>query len=139
MHPTYQRRGVGSALLAHAIAHADAAHRPIFIRDSSPAGLPLYVAHGFRQVDAVRFGYRGVEVVLPSLLRECGARERGIGNEAGERNAVEEGVGEEKDGNGSEEPEDAVLVSPGMVAVSEVRSEGSDEYVNVSPGQKRSP
>ena len=150
MHPSYQRRGVGRALLARAIADADAAQRSIFIRDSSPAGFPLYVAHGFRQVDAVSFSYKGIDVVLPSLMRGYDSREGGaeIAAGGGEREGeagvpVQPVLEKNRDVDASarseeHEHEDAVLVSPGMV--SDAWSDGSEEYVSVSPGQlQRSP
>lgn len=131
VHPSYQRRGVGSTLLKHAITLANSTQHSIFIRDASPQGLPLYLANNFRQIDAVNFSYGGVNVYLPALIRGYGSS--GQGQEADEVTITNENKVDDE-GNGHESDEyngdAAVLVSPGM------RSNGSeDEYVSVSPGQ----
>lgn len=47
VHPTWQRRGVGLALVRHAIAHIRAHHIPIVHVDFIPEHQPFYEACGF--------------------------------------------------------------------------------------------
>jgi GNAT superfamily N-acetyltransferase len=69
VHPQYQRRGVGSALMSRVLEIADSTNTPIFIRDATLAGMPLYLANGFKQVDTLRMEYKGQVVEMGTLLR----------------------------------------------------------------------
>lgn len=65
-------------LATHGLAVADTAGAPIYL-DSTPAGLPLYIRHGWKPVDEIRvnlekYGYEGKGwAVEKCLLREPGA------------------------------------------------------------------
>jgi GNAT superfamily N-acetyltransferase len=134
IHPDFQRRGIGSALINRVIDLANSTQHSIFIRDSSEAGLPLYIARGFKQVDTLVIkGYESQVEGLASLYREY------EGNTTAAASTAAATTSEESSGAGkaqtrstlspdSADEEAAVLVSPGTV--SEGRSD--DEYVSVS-------
>ncbi|KAI5122867.1 hypothetical protein M0805_003160, partial [Coniferiporia weirii] len=69
VHPNVQRRGIGSALLKHCFALADAAGVPIYL-EASQAGAPLYTAHGFETIRTLQVEYAGEVVKLPVMVRE---------------------------------------------------------------------
>ncbi|KAH8110148.1 hypothetical protein DFH11DRAFT_1805156 [Phellopilus nigrolimitatus] len=73
VHPSIQRRGAGSALLAHCVKIADAARAPLVL-EAAPASVPLYAAYGFVTLTTMRVMYRG-ELVdeLPLMRREPAA------------------------------------------------------------------
>jgi ribosomal protein S18 acetylase RimI-like enzyme len=48
VHPDYQGRGVGSALLRHRLAGLDAGRTPAYLEATSPRNAALYEAYGFR-------------------------------------------------------------------------------------------
>ncbi len=54
--PTHQGRGIGAALLRHALAHIDAQHVHAYLESSNPANVPLYQRHGFEVVREIRVG-----------------------------------------------------------------------------------
>lgn len=81
VHPHYQKRGVGSALMARVLQLADLTNTPIFIRDATPAGMPLYTSNGFTQVDTLRFEYKGEVAEMYTLVRGARKNDR----EANER------------------------------------------------------
>ncbi|KAH8110140.1 hypothetical protein DFH11DRAFT_1490466, partial [Phellopilus nigrolimitatus] len=58
VHPSFQQRGAGSALLAHCAEIADAASVPLVL-EASPAGTALYAAHGFSTLTTIGVLYRG--------------------------------------------------------------------------------
>lgn len=62
--PEWQRRGLGSILLGHAIREARAAacsHMFLEVRPSNPAGIELYRRHGFETVGERPAYYRSDE------------------------------------------------------------------------------
>lgn len=77
VHPHYQKRGVGSALMARALELADSTNSPVFIRDATETGLPLYTANGFRQVVTLRFEYKGEVALMYAMLRPAGGKSDG--------------------------------------------------------------
>ena len=54
--PTHQGRGIGAALLRHALAHIDSQHVHAYLESSNPANVPLYQRHGFEVVREIRVG-----------------------------------------------------------------------------------
>lgn len=54
--PAAQGKGLGSALLAHVLARADAEGRPAYLEATSPRNKLLYHRHGFEEVDELRVG-----------------------------------------------------------------------------------
>ena len=74
--PTHQRLGLGSKLIRRGLEAADKDGAQTFI-EASPAGLPLYLKHGWEPVDELVIDMRphggeGIEV-NPSLMREPNA------------------------------------------------------------------
>ncbi|KAI5116832.1 hypothetical protein M0805_008568 [Coniferiporia weirii] len=69
VHPHFQRRGVGSALLAHCIALADTRQVPLYL-EASRAGAPLYAARGFKMLRMLRVEYKDEVIELPVMVRE---------------------------------------------------------------------
>ena len=142
VHPEYQRRGAGSALLERVIELADSTRSSVFVRDASQAGMNLYLSHGFKHVDnLVIEGYESEIEPMVGLYRAYA----GSSQSAGPIATAEPAVGVEGDvermpaseptpsesgltSSGDTDTEAAVLVSPGIM--SEGRSE--DDYVSVS-------
>lgn len=54
--PAHQGRGMGSALLRHALAKCDEAALPAYLESSNPANVPLYERHGFRVLGTIEAG-----------------------------------------------------------------------------------
>jgi ribosomal protein S18 acetylase RimI-like enzyme len=54
--PTRRGKGMGAALLRHALAHIDAQGLHAYLESSNPANLSLYERHGFELVREVRAG-----------------------------------------------------------------------------------
>lgn len=52
--PAAQGKGLGSALLAHVLARADAEGRPAYLEATSPRNQLLYHRHGFEPLDELR-------------------------------------------------------------------------------------
>ncbi|OAL74557.1 hypothetical protein A7D00_0150 [Trichophyton violaceum] len=52
VHPDYQRRGIGGALVKHGLEEAKKLDMPTWL-EASPEGFPLYTAHGFEIVEPV--------------------------------------------------------------------------------------
>lgn len=54
--PTWQGRGLGSALIAPVLARCDAEHVPAFLEASSPRNRTVYERHGFESIEEFRLG-----------------------------------------------------------------------------------
>ena len=54
--PARQGRGLGSALLKHALALCDAERAPAYLESSNPKNVPLYERHGFEVVGEIKPG-----------------------------------------------------------------------------------
>ena len=65
--PAQQGRGLGAALLRHALAQADAAHLPAYLESSNPANISLYQRHGFEALGTIQAD--GSPVITPMLRR----------------------------------------------------------------------
>jgi ribosomal protein S18 acetylase RimI-like enzyme len=52
--PAGQGRGLGSALLAHGVARADAIGMPCYLESTNPRNLPLYERFGFRVIGKIQ-------------------------------------------------------------------------------------
>jgi ribosomal protein S18 acetylase RimI-like enzyme len=66
--PSRQGQGLGSALLAHALALCDAEHMPAYLESSNPANVPLYERHGFKVTAKLQ---AGESPVLYPMLRDA--------------------------------------------------------------------
>jgi GNAT superfamily N-acetyltransferase len=51
VHPAFQRRGIGHALMRHLLAWLDARGTPMSLLDASAAGAPIYARLGFVECD----------------------------------------------------------------------------------------
>ena len=76
VHPSYHRLGLGTKLILPGLVDADRAGAQTYV-EASPAGLPLYLRHGWEQVDEMvldmrPYGGDGMEH-QPFLMREPGA------------------------------------------------------------------
>jgi GNAT superfamily N-acetyltransferase len=54
--PARQGRGLGDALMAHALARCDRDHMPAYLESSNPRNIPLYRRHGFEPLGEIRSG-----------------------------------------------------------------------------------
>ena len=54
--PARQGRGLGSALMRHALAACDRDRLPAYLESSNPANIPLYERHGFERLGAIQAG-----------------------------------------------------------------------------------
>jgi ribosomal protein S18 acetylase RimI-like enzyme len=54
--PARQGRGLGSALLRHALERCDRDHLPAYLESTNPANVPLYRRHGFEVVSTIQVG-----------------------------------------------------------------------------------
>ena len=55
--PTHRRLGAASQLVEWGLALADAHQLPTYV-ESTPAGLPFYLKHGFEKVDTMEIDLR---------------------------------------------------------------------------------
>ena len=65
--PARQGRGLGSALMRHALAACDRDRLPAYLESSSPANIPLYERHGFERLGAIQSG--DSPTVVPMLRK----------------------------------------------------------------------
>ncbi len=56
VHPDWQGRGLGAALLAPVLERCDAEHKPAFLEASTPRNRALYERHGFEVMDEFALG-----------------------------------------------------------------------------------
>ncbi len=68
--PMCQGRGIGSALMKHAVARCDETGARAYLESSNPRNISLYERHGFRVTGEVRSGDCPV---FTAMLREPGA------------------------------------------------------------------
>ena len=54
--PIQQGRGIGSALLKHALAACDRDGVPAYLESSNPKNVPLYQRHGFEVIGSIQTG-----------------------------------------------------------------------------------
>jgi ribosomal protein S18 acetylase RimI-like enzyme len=54
--PARQGRGLGSALLQHALARCDREHAPAYLESTNPANISLYRRHGFEALGTIQAG-----------------------------------------------------------------------------------
>lgn len=54
--PAYQGKGLGDALMAHALARCDRDHMPAYLESSNPRNISLYRRHGFEPLGEIRAG-----------------------------------------------------------------------------------
>lgn len=71
--PARQGRGVGSALMRHALKRADAAAVPAYLESSNPRNVPFYQRHGFEVLGRIQIGS---SPELVPMLRRPGATAR---------------------------------------------------------------
>jgi ribosomal protein S18 acetylase RimI-like enzyme len=65
--PLLQGRGLGSVLMHHALARADADGIPAYLESSNPRNIPLYERHGFEVIRTIQVG--SSPPVVPMLRR----------------------------------------------------------------------
>ena len=65
--PAHQGRGVGSALLHHALAAADRDGMPAYLESSNARNVPLYQRHGFALLGTIQHG--SSPPIFPMLRR----------------------------------------------------------------------
>jgi ribosomal protein S18 acetylase RimI-like enzyme len=65
--PLYQGGGVGSALLAYALAICDREKRLAYLESSNPKGVRLYQRHGFEVLGTIDVGEH--PTVIPMLRK----------------------------------------------------------------------
>ena len=54
--PALHGRGIGSALMRHALARVDADGLPAYLESSNPRNISLYERHGFEALDPIQVG-----------------------------------------------------------------------------------
>jgi ribosomal protein S18 acetylase RimI-like enzyme len=65
--PTAQGRGLGAALMRHALARCDQERALAYLEASKPANVPFYQRHGFEVTGEIRVG--AAPVITPMLRR----------------------------------------------------------------------
>lgn len=65
--PAHQGKGLGSALMRHALAECDREGSLAYLESSSPANVPLYQRHGFELLGTIQVG--GSPEIFPMLRR----------------------------------------------------------------------
>lgn len=75
--PSHQRLGLGSLLIRGGLAMADEVGAKIYL-ESSAVGMPLYLKHGFKQVDDILIDmrpYGGIGIASEKcMMREPGGK-----------------------------------------------------------------
>jgi ribosomal protein S18 acetylase RimI-like enzyme len=66
--PTQQGRGLGSALLKHALAACDRDGVPAYLESSNPKNVPLYQRHGFEVIGEIQ---AGSSPIIHGMLRQA--------------------------------------------------------------------
>ena len=54
--PSHRRRGLGAALMAHALRTCDGEGAPAYLEATSAKSMTLYQRHGFRQIGTIQAG-----------------------------------------------------------------------------------
>lgn len=54
--PAYQGRGLGSALMKHALSICDETNTPAYLESSNPQNMSLYERHGFKTMGQIQVG-----------------------------------------------------------------------------------
>jgi GNAT superfamily N-acetyltransferase len=54
--PLHRHKGLGSALLRHALVRCDRDHMPAHLETGNPANVPLYERHGFKPLGSFQIG-----------------------------------------------------------------------------------
>lgn len=65
--PSAQNKGIGSALMRHAVARFDEEGALAYLESSNPRNIPLYERHGFEVIGQIQVG--AAPVVTPMLRR----------------------------------------------------------------------
>ncbi len=65
--PSAQGRGIGAALMRHALARCDREQTSAYLEASKPDNIPFYEQHGFEVIDEIQVG--GAPPVTPMLRR----------------------------------------------------------------------
>jgi len=65
--PNSQGRGIGSALMRHAVARCDEERAPAYLESTNPRNIPLYERHGFEAIGQIQVG--AAPLVTPMLRR----------------------------------------------------------------------
>jgi ribosomal protein S18 acetylase RimI-like enzyme len=68
--PAKQGRGLGGALLRHALAICDKDHSIAYLESSNPRNVPLYERHGFEILGTIQVG--GSPTIIPMLRKPRG-------------------------------------------------------------------
>ena len=66
--PSAQGRGLGGALLKHALARCDREGAIAYLESSNPRNIPLYERHGFERAGEIRAGKEGP--IMTPMLRQ---------------------------------------------------------------------
>lgn len=54
--PAHQGKGLGEALMTHALARCDRDHAPAYLESSNPRNIPFYRRHGFEPLGEIQVG-----------------------------------------------------------------------------------
>jgi ribosomal protein S18 acetylase RimI-like enzyme len=65
--PNAQGRGLGGALMRHALARCDAEGSSAYLESTNPRNISLYERHGFKIIDEIRVG--ACPVITPMLRK----------------------------------------------------------------------
>jgi ribosomal protein S18 acetylase RimI-like enzyme len=65
--PAHQGRGIGNALMRHALEQIDRERAPAYLESSNPRNISLYRRHGFEEIGTIQAG--SSPTVVPMLRR----------------------------------------------------------------------